>query len=188
MELSELTNKELKYILRQNNVKNYSKLNKKDLVKKVNQLIKAQNGGNNKKKNKLNELIGGAPSEESLLSENQREEINQRNINSSKSRGNNPPEIPPQPQLSQPQSQLSQPQSQSPLSQTQPQQQLPTPLPPAPGPPPPSPFPSAPPFNIRRNNSQNPVPPNSSQNPVQTNSSKNTVPPKPKSCDMCLIQ
>jgi len=189
MELSELTNKELKYILRQNNVKNYSKLNKKDLVKKVNQLIKAQNGGNNKKKNKLNELIGGALNREQLLSENQREEINQRNINSSKSRGGynppKPPEIGPQPetQLSQPQSQ---PQTQ--LSQIQPQQQLPTPLPPAPGPPPPSPFPSAPPFNIRRNNSQNPVPPNSSQNPVQTNSSKNTVPPKPKSCDMCLIQ
>ena len=65
MELSELTNKELKNILRQNNVKNYSKLNKKELVKKVNQLIKAQNGGkgekikNGKKKYKLKELIGG---------------------------------------------------------------------------------------------------------------------------------
>jgi len=65
MELSELTNKELKNILRQNNVKNYSKLNKKDLVKKVNQLIKEQNGGkrekrnNGKKKYKLKDLIGG---------------------------------------------------------------------------------------------------------------------------------
>ena len=39
MELSELTNKELKNILRQNQVKNYSKLNKKNLLKKVNELI-----------------------------------------------------------------------------------------------------------------------------------------------------
>jgi hypothetical protein len=68
MELSELTNKELKDILRQNQVKNYSKLNKKDLVKKLNQLIKAQNGGNSGKKNNrkngkkkytLKQLIGG---------------------------------------------------------------------------------------------------------------------------------
>ena len=43
MGLSELTNKELKNILRENQVKNYSKLNKKDLTKKVNQLIKLQN-------------------------------------------------------------------------------------------------------------------------------------------------
>ena len=45
MGLSELTNKELKNILRENQVKNYSKLNKKDLIKKVNKLIKKQNGG-----------------------------------------------------------------------------------------------------------------------------------------------
>jgi hypothetical protein len=63
MVLSELTNKELKSILQQNNVKNYSKLNKKDLVKKVNKLLNSQNGGNNNKmKNKkyiLKESIGG---------------------------------------------------------------------------------------------------------------------------------
>jgi hypothetical protein len=63
MELSELTNKELKNILRQNDVKNYSKLNKKDLVKKVNQLIRAQNGGKSLKEEKrkiyIKELIGG---------------------------------------------------------------------------------------------------------------------------------
>jgi hypothetical protein len=45
MTISQLTNKELKNILRENNVKNYSKLNKKNLLKKVNQLIKKQNGG-----------------------------------------------------------------------------------------------------------------------------------------------
>ena len=45
MELSELTNRELKNILRENQVKNYSNLNKKQLVKKVNQLIREQNGG-----------------------------------------------------------------------------------------------------------------------------------------------
>jgi hypothetical protein len=67
MVLSELTNKELKGILRENHVRNYSKLNKKGLLKKVNQLIKAQNGGgkkNGKGKNKkytLKELIGGTP-------------------------------------------------------------------------------------------------------------------------------
>lgn len=67
MVLSELTNKELKGILRENNVRNYSKLNKKNLVKKVNQLIKAQNGGGKKsgkgenKKYNRRELIGGAP-------------------------------------------------------------------------------------------------------------------------------
>jgi hypothetical protein len=65
MVLSELTNKELKGILRENHVRNYSKLNKKGLLKKVNQLIKAQNGGgkkNGKGKNKkytLKDLIGG---------------------------------------------------------------------------------------------------------------------------------
>jgi hypothetical protein len=48
MGLSELTNKELKNILRQNNIKNYSKLNKKDLTKKVNQLIKLQNNAGKK--------------------------------------------------------------------------------------------------------------------------------------------
>lgn len=67
MELSELTNTELKSILRENQVKNYSKLNKKDLVKKLNQLIKEQNSGkrnnrkNGKKKYKLKQLIGGGP-------------------------------------------------------------------------------------------------------------------------------
>ena len=69
MELSNLSNKELKNILRENSVKNYSKLNKKDLVKKVNQLIKAQNGGKSgkgkngkKKKYILNDFIrGGTP-------------------------------------------------------------------------------------------------------------------------------
>jgi hypothetical protein len=66
MELSNLSNKELKNILRENSVKNYSKLNKKDLVKKVNQLIKAQNGGKSgkgkngkKKKYILNDFIRG---------------------------------------------------------------------------------------------------------------------------------
>ena len=67
MVLSELTNKELKGILRENDVRNYSKLNKKGLLKKVNQLIKAQNGGgkkNGKGKNKkytFKDLIGGKP-------------------------------------------------------------------------------------------------------------------------------
>jgi hypothetical protein len=64
MIISELTNKELKNILRENNIKNYSKLTKKDLVKKVNQLIKAQNGGGKKsgknKKYTMRDLIGGA--------------------------------------------------------------------------------------------------------------------------------
>lgn len=59
MELSELTNRELKNILRQNNIKNYSKLNKKELVKKVNKLIKVKNGGNQNKKNNLKNLVGG---------------------------------------------------------------------------------------------------------------------------------
>ncbi len=68
MEFSELTNKELKGILRENKVKNYSNLNKKELVKKVNQLIKAKNGGKSgkekngkKKKNTFKDLIGGEP-------------------------------------------------------------------------------------------------------------------------------
>jgi len=67
MVLSELTNKELKSILRENDVRNYSKLNKKNLVKKVNQLIKVQNDGGKKsekgenKKYTLRELIGGTP-------------------------------------------------------------------------------------------------------------------------------
>jgi hypothetical protein len=92
MELSELTNKELKNILRQNNVKNYSKLNKKDLVKKVNQLIKEQNGG--KKIYKLNELIGGI----SVLSNENRKakienEKNKSTIYSRESRGYQPPII-----------------------------------------------------------------------------------------------
>ena len=84
MGLSDLTNKELKNILRQNNVKNYSKFNKKDLVKMVNQLINAQNGGKNekinngKKKYKLKELIGGEPPEilQPLLSKNNRNKKN----------------------------------------------------------------------------------------------------------------
>ena len=59
MELSELTNRELKNILRQNNVKNYSKLNKKELVKKVNKLIKVKNGGNCNKKYTFKNLSGG---------------------------------------------------------------------------------------------------------------------------------
>ena len=66
MVLSELTNKELKGILRENDVRNYSKMNKKGLLKKVNQLIKAQNGGNSgkgkngkKKKYTLKDFIGG---------------------------------------------------------------------------------------------------------------------------------
>ena len=37
----------------ENDVRNYSKLNKKGLLKKVKQLIKAQNGGNSKKKYRL---------------------------------------------------------------------------------------------------------------------------------------
>jgi hypothetical protein len=45
IELSQFTNKELKDILKKNQVKNYSKLNKKDLIKKVNQLTNSQNGG-----------------------------------------------------------------------------------------------------------------------------------------------
>jgi len=64
MELSELTNKELKYILRQNKVKNYSKLNKKGLLKKVNQLIKEQSGGNTENRtngSKKIRLRGGEP-------------------------------------------------------------------------------------------------------------------------------
>jgi hypothetical protein len=72
MVLSELTNKELKSILRENDVRNYSKLNKKDLVKKVNQLIKAQNGGksgkgkNGKKKYRLR---GGSPKKKNNVTE-----------------------------------------------------------------------------------------------------------------------
>ena len=58
MVLSELTNKELKGILRENDVRNYSKMNKKGLLKKVNQLIKEQNGGKSKKKYRLR---GGSP-------------------------------------------------------------------------------------------------------------------------------
>jgi hypothetical protein len=104
MELSELTNKELKNILRQNNVKNYSKLNKKDLVKKVNQLIKEQNG--DKKKYKLNELIGGDHlkgnknlSQSLLTNQNiTARKINEKNkstIYSRESRGYEPPKINP---------------------------------------------------------------------------------------------
>ena len=68
MEFSELTNKELKGILRENQVKNYSNLNKKELVKKVKQLTREQNGGKSgkgkngkKKKYTLKDLIGGDP-------------------------------------------------------------------------------------------------------------------------------
>ena len=79
MELSKLSNKELKGILRENQVKNYSKLNKKELVKKVNQLTREQNGGKSGKgKNRLKDLIGGEPDElkQSLLSNNHRKQIN----------------------------------------------------------------------------------------------------------------
>ena len=68
MGLSELTNRELKNILRQNNVKNFSNLNKKDLVKKVNKLLNSQNSGNSNKminkKYTLKEFIGGNGEEE----------------------------------------------------------------------------------------------------------------------------
>ena len=40
-----ITNKELRDILKKNNIKNYSKFNKKDLLKAVNNLINIQNGG-----------------------------------------------------------------------------------------------------------------------------------------------
>ena len=70
MEFSELTNKELKGILRENQVKNYSNLNKKELVKKVKQLTREQNGGKSgkgkngkKKKYTLKDLFGGDPPE-----------------------------------------------------------------------------------------------------------------------------
>jgi hypothetical protein len=67
LELSKLTNRELKNILRDNQIKNYSKLNKKNLVKKVNQFINKQSGGNsnrrNNKKYTLKELVGGSPKE-----------------------------------------------------------------------------------------------------------------------------
>ena len=46
IELYEFTNKKLRDILKKNQVKNYSKMNKKDLIKKVNQLTNSQNGGN----------------------------------------------------------------------------------------------------------------------------------------------
>lgn len=96
MELSELTNRELKNILRENQVKNYSKLNKKELVKKVNQLIKEQNGGkSDKKKYTLKELVGGLESNEiskSLLSnENMAKKNEDPNIYSRESRGYQPP-------------------------------------------------------------------------------------------------
>ena len=68
MGLSELSNRELKNILRENQVKNYSNLNKKELLKKVNQLTREQNGGKSgkgkngkKKKYTLKDLIGGDP-------------------------------------------------------------------------------------------------------------------------------
>ena len=78
MELYKLSNKELKGILRENQVKNYSKLNKKELVKKVNQLTREQNGGKSGKgKNRLKELIGGEPGElKPLLSNNNRKNKN----------------------------------------------------------------------------------------------------------------
>jgi hypothetical protein len=88
----ELSNKELKNILRENQVKNYSKLNKKELVKKVNQLIREQNGGKSgKRKYKLKELIGGEDPEEleqPLSNENRKNNLNS---NSGKSRGYIPP-------------------------------------------------------------------------------------------------
>jgi hypothetical protein len=90
----ELSNRELKNILRENQVKNYSKLNKKELVKKVNQLTREQNGGKSgKKKYKLKELIGGKDPEEleQPLSNENRIIKNNPNSNSGKSRGNIPP-------------------------------------------------------------------------------------------------
>lgn len=96
MEFSELTNKELKGILRENQVKNYSNLNKKELVKKVNQLTREQNGGKSgKKKYKLKELVGGLETNEiskSLLSnENMAKKNKNPNIYSRESRGYKPP-------------------------------------------------------------------------------------------------
>jgi hypothetical protein len=104
MVLSELTNKELKSILRENQVKKYSNLNKKELVKKVNQLIKAQNGGKSekgkngkKKKYKLKDLIGGKEPEElkqPLLSNQNRQKRNDTlSISRSEPGGYIPPSI-----------------------------------------------------------------------------------------------
>jgi len=56
-ELLKLTNRELKNILRENSIKNYSKLNKKDLVNKVNKILNIQQKGG--KKYKLKNLNGG---------------------------------------------------------------------------------------------------------------------------------
>jgi len=44
-ELSILTNKELKDILKKKKIKNYSKMNKRDLIEKINQITISQNGG-----------------------------------------------------------------------------------------------------------------------------------------------
>ena len=64
-ELSKFTNQELKNILRENQIKNYSKLNKKDLVKKVNNMLNNQNGGKKKyKKYTLKDIAGGAEPDE----------------------------------------------------------------------------------------------------------------------------
>lgn len=56
-ELLKLTNRELKNVLRENNIKNYSKLNKKDLVNKVKKILNIQQKGG--KKYKLKNLNGG---------------------------------------------------------------------------------------------------------------------------------
>ena len=94
LELSKLTNRELKNILHDNQIKNYSKLNKKNLVKKVNQFINKQSGGNssrrNNKKYTLKELVGGVPEDGETRVNNS---INLPNINSSK------PSPPPPPQI-----------------------------------------------------------------------------------------
>ena len=88
LELTELTNRELKNILRENQIKNYSKLNKKNLVKKVNKLLNSQNGGKSwnkkNKKNTLKELMGGDPSDIQLPE-----------INASVSSSPSPPPPPP---------------------------------------------------------------------------------------------
>jgi hypothetical protein len=105
MELSGLTNKELKSILRENQVKNYSNLHKKELVKKVNQLTREQNGGKSgkgknckKKKYTLKDLIGGKEPEElkqHLLSNQNRKKRNDTTLSISRSEpgGYIPPSI-----------------------------------------------------------------------------------------------
>ncbi len=155
MELSELTNKELKYILRQNNIKNYSKLNKKDLVKKVNQLIKAQNGGKSekiKRGKKKKELIGGTTEVpyqrfENVKQKQQQQQQLQQQQPQQQQQQQPQPQPQQQQQQQQPQQQQQQQQQQQPQQQQQTiiktnnkqqqQYQLPAPPGPPPGPPPP---------------------------------------------------